>query len=332
MTALRVLVVENAGEHRLANVIEREASTELAGIANTGRDAIDLTKRLLPEALLMSANVRAVNVFEATREIMTAVPTPIIIVVDETGPGAERARAKAREAGALTAVPFPAHTSELIDIVRAMAAVRLVRRRPPRAPSAPRARAARHHATCVVIGASTGGPAALRGIFAGIPSGLEAPILVTQHISSGFAEGMVYWWNDAGPLRAKIAEDREPLRNGTIYVAPDNGHLTISADYAVAISNAPPSGGHRPSASVMFQSAAERFGAGAFAVILSGMGRDGVDGLAFVHRAGGTVCAQDEASCAVFGMPKAAIDAGIVDFVLPLDAISRRIADAVASS
>ncbi len=142
----------------------------------------------------------------------------------------------------------------------------------------------------------------------------------------------MYWWNAAGPLHAKIAEDGEPLCNGTIYVAPDNGHLTISPTFTVAISNAPPAGGHRPSASVMFSSAAERYGAGAFAVILSGMGRDGVDGLEFVHRAGGTVCAQDEASCAVFGMPKAAIDAGVVDHILPLDAISRHIADAVAST
>jgi two-component system chemotaxis response regulator CheB len=331
MTALRVLVVENAGEHRLANVIEREPSTELAGIANTGADAIALTLRVRPEAILMASTVHAVDAFEAAREIMTVAPTPIILVVDEVGAAAERVRENAREAGAVTAVPFPASSSELIDIVRAMAAVRLVRRRPQRT-HAPRSRITHRGATCIAIGASTGGPAALRGIFARIPAGLEAPILVTQHISRGFAEGMVYWWNAAGPLRAKIAEDREPLRNGTIYVAPDDGHLTVSRDYAVAISDAPPSGGHRPSASVMFRSAAERFGAGAFAVILSGMGRDGVDGLEFVHRAGGMVCAQDEASCAVFGMPRAAIDAGVVDVVLPLDAISRRIADAVAPS
>jgi two-component system, chemotaxis family, protein-glutamate methylesterase/glutaminase len=331
VTALRVLVVENAGEHRLTGVIENEPSTELSGVAHSGTEAIALAQRLRPEAILMASNVRSVGAYDAVREIMTEAPTPIIVVVDETGAGAERARANAREAGAVTAVPFPASTSELIDIVRAMAAVRLVRRRPSR-PAAPGSRPARRRVSCVAIGASTGGPAALRGIFAGIPSDLEAPILVTQHISNGFAEGMVYWWNSAGALRAKIAVDGEPLRNGTIYVAPDNGHLTISAQHTIAISDAPPTGGHRPSASVMFRSAAERFGAGAFAVILSGMGRDGVEGLEYVHRAGGTVCAQDEASCAVFGMPKAAIEAGVVDFVLPLDAISRRIADAVAST
>lgn len=335
MTALRVLVVENDGERRLADLIAGDPATELTAVAATGRQAVAMTQRFLPDAVLMASNVLVNNAFEATREIMTVAPTPVIMVVDEVGAGAERVGARAREAGALAAVPFPARPGELIDTVRAMAAVRLVRRRPPRAaretrpPGRPRAH---HGATIVAIGASTGGPAALRAIFAAMPADLAAPVLVTQHISSGFSEGMVYWWDAAGPLRAKIAEHDEPLSNGTIYVAPDNRHLTISATHTVALSDAPASGGHRPSASVMFRSAAERYGAGAFAVILSGMGRDGVQGLEFVHRLGGTVCAQDEASCAVFGMPKAAIDAGLVDIVLPLDAISARIAAAVAAS
>jgi two-component system chemotaxis response regulator CheB len=338
VSALRVLVVENSGERRLADAITIEPTTELVGVGATGLQAIALTKRLHPEAILISANVLGVNAFDATREIMTIAPTPVIVVFDANSTDAERVRVRARAlaAGALAAVPHYANAFELIDLVRAMAGVKVVRRRPEREAHAPRppvrAHAKRPGTTCVSIGASTGGPAALRGIFAGIPAGFEAPILVTQHISTGFSEGMVSWWNAAGPLHAKIAEHGEPLRNGTIYVAPDEGHLTIADDYAIAISHAPPSGGHRPSASVMFRSAAERFGAGALAVILSGMGRDGVDGLEHIRHAGGIVCAQDEASCAVFGMPKAAIDAGVVDFILPLDAISRHIADAVASS
>jgi two-component system, chemotaxis family, protein-glutamate methylesterase/glutaminase len=335
VTVLRVLVVENDGERRLAEVIANDPSTELCAVAATGRQAIVLTQRAHPDAILMASNVLDGNAFDTTREIMTVAPTPVIVIIDEVGAAAERARARAQEAGALVAVPFPARNAELIATVRAMAAVHLVRRRPraaaaTRAPSPPRA--ARHGATIVAIGASTGGPAALRGIFAAIPADLQAPILVTQHISTGFSDGLVHWWNSAGPLRAKVAEEGEPVANGTIYVAPDDRHLTISAWHTIALSNAPPSGGHRPSASVMFRSAAERFGAGAFAVILSGMGRDGVDGLEFIHRLGGTVCAQDEASSAVFGMPKAAIDAGIVDLILPLNEISRHIADAVASA
>ena len=324
-----MLVVENEGEHRLADAVANGPATELEASATTGRQAVALAQRLQPDAILMASSVMGGNAFDATREIMTVAPTPVVMVIDEIGAGAERTRARSREAGALAAVPFPAQVADLHDLLHAMAAVRLVRRHPAR-PERP-ARAVRRSAQVVAIGASTGGPATLRTIFAEMPAGLEAPVLVTQHISTGFTDGLVGWWNTAGPLRAKIAEDGEPLANGTIYVAPDDGHLTISPSFAVAISDAPPSGGHRPSASVMFRSVAERFGPGTLAVILTGMGRDGVDGLADVRRAGGSICAQDEASCAVFGMPKAAIDAGLADFILsPLD-ISRHIADAVAS-
>jgi two-component system, chemotaxis family, protein-glutamate methylesterase/glutaminase len=334
VNVLRVLVVENDGDVRLAELIANEPVTELAAVAATGRQAIALAQRLAPDVILMASNVLAVNAFEATREIMTVAPTPIVLVLDEIGAVAERARTKAQAAGALTAVPFPAHGRDLIDTLLMMAGVGVVRRRPRAggvAAAAPPPRAPHRGATIVAIAASTGGPAALRSIFATMPAGLEAPIIVTQHITTGFTEGMAYWWNNAGPLHAKMAEDGETLCNGTIYVAPDDRHLTVSAAHAIALSGAPPSGGHRPSANVMFRSAAERFGAGAFAVILSGMGRDGVEGLEWIHRAGGTVCAQDEATCAVFGMPKAAIEAGIVDVILPLNSISRRIADAVAT-
>ena len=338
MTLLRVLVVENDGERRLAELIANDPSTELSAVAATGRQAIALTQRLRPDAILMASNVLGVNAFDTTREIMTLAPTPIIVIVDEVGAGAERARARAQEAGALAAVPFPTQSARAdrnhthhggraagtppssgrgCDVCRVCCF------------AAARGATRRDHRRYRRFNRWTGRAAR---IFAAIPADLEAPILVTQHISSGFSDGMVYWWNAAGPLRTKIAEDGEPLANGTIYVAPDDRHLTISAGHTIALSDAPPNGGHRPSANVMFRSAAERFGAGTFAVILSGMGRDGVDGLEFVHRAGGTVCAQDEASSAVFGMPKAAIDAGIVDFILPLDAISRHIADAVVST
>lgn len=328
MSALRILVAESPSAHRLADVVANDPAGELAGVAGSARHAVTLARRMQPDAILMSSAVAGGGAIEATREIMTVAPAPIVVVLDDAGAPAERARTELLAAGALAAVPFPDRSDELRDLLHSMAAVGLVRRRPPRAARPPRAR---RGARVVAIGASTGGPATLRAMFAALPAGLDAPVLVTQHISSGFSDGMVNWWNAAGPLRAKIAEDGEQLAPGTIYVAPDDRHLTISPALAIAISDAPPSGGHRPSASVMFRSAAERFGAGTLAVILTGMGRDGVDGLAEVRRAGGRVYAQDEASCAVFGMPKAAIDAGLADFILPPDAISRHIADAVAS-
>ena len=324
-----MLVVENDGERRLADVIANDPQTELAAVAATGRQAIALTRRVRPDAIVMASNVLGVNAFDATREIMSVEPTPIVVVFDEVGASAERARTRSQEAGAVAAVPYPAQTSELTALVLTLASVQLVRRRPAR--PLREAHARRRSMRVVAIGASTGGPAALRTIFAALPGDLDVPILVTQHITSGFSDGMVTGWNAAGPLRAKIAEEGERLCNGTIYVAPDEHHLAVSAGSTVALSNAPPVDGLRPSASVMFRSAAECFGAGTLAVILTGMGRDGVGGLAEVRRAGGIVYAQDEPTSAVFGMPKAAIDAGLVDFILPLSAIARHITEAVSS-
>jgi two-component system chemotaxis response regulator CheB len=343
VTRLRVLVVERDGESVLADLVRGTATTELIAVATTGAEAITQTQRLRPGAVLMSSAIGAHDAGATTREIMTLAPAPVIVVIDEPDATAERARTNVLAAGAVAtpaALPraasaeFRARARGLIETMHAVAAVPLVRRRPARtAPRPPVTPGRRRRGNAVIaIGASTGGPAALHGIFAAMPAEFGAPILVTQHIAPGFTVGMVGWLDAAGPLRVKLAEHGEPLLSATVYVAADDRHLTISADHAIALTDTQASGGHRPSATVMFRSVADRFAARTFAVILTGMGRDGVDGLADVRRAGGTIYAQDEASCAVFGMPKAAIDAGVVDLVLPLEAIPNHLADAVAAT
>jgi two-component system chemotaxis response regulator CheB len=341
MTALRVLVAENVGDGRLAETIAGEASLSLAAVASSGMAAIALTQRLRPDAIVMASNIIGVDAFAAAREIMALEPTPIIMAIDDAGASAERARSDARDAGAVASVamPSPAGSADhalgrarLIDAITTFVSVKLVRRRlrlPGRVRGASRPTPARR-AGAIAIGASTGGPSALHRIFSALPGSLDAPVLVTQHISAGFSEGMVAWLDAAGPLRVKVAADGESLRNGTAYFPADDRHLTVTPERTIALAPAPPDAGHRPSVSVMFRSVAERFGSATCAIILTGMGRDGVDGLDAVRRAGGTVYAQDEASCAVFGMPKAAIDAGVVDLILPLDAIARHIARAAA--
>jgi two-component system, chemotaxis family, protein-glutamate methylesterase/glutaminase len=340
VTPLRVLVVERAGESVLADLVRATAGTELIAVATTGAQAIAQTQRLRPDAVLMSSAISAQNASATTREIMTLAPAPVIVVIEEPGAAAERARANVLAAGAMAtpaALPraasaeFGARAQSLIETMHAVAAVPLVRRRPARPAARPQGRRRRGDVV-VAIGASTGGPAALHGIFAAMPPGFGAPILVTQHIAAGFTTGMVGWLDAAGPLHVKLAEHGELLQNATVYVAVDDRHLTVSADHAIALTDMQPSGGHRPSATIMFRSVAERFAARTYAVILTGMGRDGVDGLTDVRRAGGTIYAQDEASCAVFGMPKAAIDAGVVDLVLPLEAIPNHLAEAVAAT
>jgi two-component system, chemotaxis family, protein-glutamate methylesterase/glutaminase len=177
----------------------------------------------------------------------------------------------------------------------------------------------------VAVGSSAGGPAALHEILSRLDRDFALPIVITQHISPGFVDGMVRWLDDASALKVKVAEHGEPLRDGVVYVAADNHHLTIAKDRTIALSDEPLVAGHRPSATVLFKSAAKAYGAGVLAIILTGMGKDGVDGLAAIQSAGGTVIAQDEKSSAVFGMPKAAIDAGYTDEIISLDGIIARI-------
>jgi two-component system chemotaxis response regulator CheB len=174
----------------------------------------------------------------------------------------------------------------------------------------------------IAVAASTGGPAALQRLLADLPADFGVPLAVVQHITPGFVRGLADWLNGSCDLRVKVAEGGEPLAPHTVYLAPDGHHLGLAGPDTVALSAAPPVGGFRPSATHLFESVARACGPATTAVILTGMGDDGVAGLRAVRRAGGRVIAQDEKSCVVFGMPGAAVAAGLADLVLPLDGIA----------
>ena len=174
----------------------------------------------------------------------------------------------------------------------------------------------------VALASSTGGPRALQELLAALPSDFPVPILAVQHLARGYAGHLVSALAANCPMRVKLAEHREPLAAGTIYIAPDDYHLGVADRHSMELSGAPPVEGFRPSATWLFSSVALRFGADAVAVILSGMGQDGVAGLVEIRRAGGLIVAQDETSSAVYGMPCAAAEANLQDFVLPLPAIA----------
>jgi two-component system chemotaxis response regulator CheB len=178
----------------------------------------------------------------------------------------------------------------------------------------------------VAIAASTGGPTALQGLLANLSGGFVLPILVVQHITPGFTPGLAAWLNSLSPLRVKVAEHGEHLAPHTVYLAPDERHLGVSNWGAVTLVEAPPISGFRPSGTFLFESVARAFGASALAVILTGMGTDGVEGLRALRQAGGRIIAQDEKTSVVFGMPGAAIVAGLADAVLPLGAIAAHLA------
>jgi two-component system chemotaxis response regulator CheB len=168
----------------------------------------------------------------------------------------------------------------------------------------------------VALGASTGGPKLLAEVLGGLPRGLPASVLLVQHLPNGFHEGFVHWLNQEIALPVSIATDGDALVPGKVLVAPGERHLEVLRLGSVRLLDTPPIGSHRPSATRLFESLAQTYGANSMGVILTGMGRDGADGLVALRKVGGLCIAQDEASSLIFGMPRSAIEAGAVDRVL----------------
>ena len=173
----------------------------------------------------------------------------------------------------------------------------------------------------VAIASSTGGPRALAQIFSEMLGGFPAPIVVAQHVSDGFASGLVEWLDSVTPVKVKFAADRETLRKDHVYFAPAGMHIMVKANGRLALEAAPPKDLFHPSCDLLLASAGEAFGAQSLGVILTGMGDDGVEGLRSIRKHGGYTVAQDESTSVVFGMPKVAIDNGLIDSVCPLGEI-----------
>jgi two-component system chemotaxis response regulator CheB len=222
--------------------------------------------------------------------------------------------------------------------VKNMAAVRVVKRRPRLTPAAPEAighrpqatapaapvsgPAARRRIELVAIGSSTGGPDALGKIIRALPANAPVPILIVQHITVGFHQGLVDWLNNVTPLSVKLgAEGHRPVA-GEVILAPGEHHMSVDGAKRIKLTAESPVRGHRPSATHLFRSVAQVYAANALGVILTGMGDDGADGLVELRRAGSWVIGQDEATCVVYGMPREAAARGAVSEVLPLPEIA----------
>ncbi len=177
----------------------------------------------------------------------------------------------------------------------------------------------------VAIASSTGGPSALLKILKGLPASFPVPVVIVQHICEGFGQGFVDWLNKECALTIKTADRGEPLQAGSVYVAPDGFHVLIDPGRTVRLSKSMPVNGLRPNATLMMESAAKVYGAAVLGIILTGMGRDGADGMREIKAAGGLTLAQSPESCVVFGMPKEAIELGVVDKVLPVERMADEI-------
>jgi len=332
---INVLIVEDSAvvSALLTAIIENEADFHVVGHAKTGLEAIKLSERLDPDLITMDIRMPEMDGIEAIRAIMSTKPKPIVVISSNVDDELQISF-KAIDEGALAVLEKPCSLNdpqfssiqrEMVNTIRGMAEVKLVKRRLEKKVAIPYQNKSVLKYHLVAIGSSTGGPQALKSILTGLPANFPLPIVVTQHISNGFVEGLSEWLNDSSDLRVKVAEDEEKLMAGTVYFAPDHYHCQIqhvAGQLSIQLYKDHEVNNFIPSVSRLFASVAEVCPGRAIGVILSGMGNDGADGLLAMRQAECLTVAQDEQSSIVFGMPDAAIQLNAVTKVLAAEQIS----------
>jgi two-component system chemotaxis response regulator CheB len=340
-TTIRVLVVADSSPRRAAlnRILQRDGDIAVMAQAGTALDAPALVRRILPHVVIVDLQLADGGGQDAIEQIMANTPTPILVLLAPVEDRTSRAAVGALAAGALDALPTPERwtlrlEAELRRTVRQLRKITVVRhprrgRIPPPVRRAPDPQPG--GPAVVALAASTGGPSALATVLAGL-HGLLAPVLVVQHLHADFTHGMIDWMSRASALPVSMAADGELAESGRVYLAPGDRHLRLGVNRRLELASTPVTV-HRPSADQLFESVAERAGRAGVGVLLTGMGEDGARGLLAMLRQGGHTFAQDEASSAVFGMPRAAQRLGAVadGDLLPLDRLAAAVLRAVSA-
>jgi two-component system, chemotaxis family, protein-glutamate methylesterase/glutaminase len=320
MTTVRALICADSPVYAAAlrRMLEHEGDIKVAFVCGRAEDAIAALPTVNPDLVAMDLWLPGMDGLQAVEEIMSSRPLPIVVLMTATADQGEKAAA-VLAAGALDAI-----VKEDLDLVDpASPAASAFRRRARTLSNAqvirhPRARLPRpamnHYASVIGICASAGGPRALARVLAELPADYAIPILVVQHMATGFTEGLASWLNHIAAIPVAVAPAGERVTAG-VWIAPEQAHLTLGVTGRFRFDTETVAGPHRPSGDVLLSSLAAVAGPAAVAVILSGMGSDGAEGAAEVMRRGGIAMAQDEQSSAIFGMPYSAINHG-VDHVL----------------
>ncbi len=334
---IRVLLVDDSALVRLTltRLLQAEGDIEVVGTAENGLQALEMVRRLQPDVVVTDLMMPEMDGVTFIHQQMHIAPMPILVVSALSQSNEETL--KALEAGALDFVqkPTSGRLSEMGEDLRQK--VRLAAGVSPQALQnlARLARAvpalpgegltlARPEVHLIVIASSTGGPQALRALLSSLPGTLPVPLAIVQHLPEGFTSLLAERLNALSPLEVVEAQEGLSLRPGRVVVARAGYHLKFrqqNHEVTCHLDSEPADSLHRPSADVLFASAAEVFGAHVLAVVLTGMGRDGTAGAAVVKARGGRVIAESSATAVVFGMPRAVQEAGLADIVSPLDKI-----------
>lgn len=336
---VRVLVVDDSALMRklIPQMLEADQSIEVVGTAMDGNFCLKKIEELKPNVITLDLQMPGMNGIDTLKEIMRRNPLPVIVVSSHSTEGAS-ITFKALGLGAFDFVTKPqdagAHMAdaarELIAKIKAAADCKVVRSgallgMPARPEKIAAGKFAPLPSRTVAIGISTGGPQALEFLLAQQPPDFPGTILVVQHMPSGFTEMFARRLDELSALRVKEAQSGDVLEAGRVLICPGNRHMTVkrlAMEDVVVLNEDAAVNGHRPSVDVLFDSLAQEFGRSGIAVLMTGMGDDGAQGLGAVKKAGGMTIAQSEESCVVFGMPKAAIERGYATRVVALDELS----------
>ena len=342
MGKIRVLLVDDSSLTRslLRAFLEDDQDIEIVGEAVNGREAVKLARELKPNLVTMDLEMPVMNGMEAIEEIMATRAVPIL-VVSSVADAHNTYEAVAH--GALEVIAKPEYdagkAAEFVAKVKVLAGVPVIthiRSRlkdlesfgvlpsPSGAPLLPvrQENVGVGYSRIFAIASSIGGPQALSLVLAQLPADFPCPILVSQHISAGFAGGMADWLAGLCKVRVRLAQDGELIVPGVVYISPAEANLVVTSSRCIALQQQLPAAIYHPSCDALLNTVAEVYGRQSIGIILTGMGRDGAQGIANIREAGGTTLAQDEASSVIFGMNKVAIDSGCVQKVLSVDAIA----------
>jgi len=339
---IRVLVVDDSALMRklIPQILERDNTIEVVGTAMDGAFGLKKIEEVHPHVITLDLEMPRMDGTEMLRQIMRSDRIPVIIVSSHSVAGAA-ATFKALALGAFDFVAKPRDgaqdrmdeiASELISKIKVAAKARTQRWQSgipvnnndkPIVKPAPRPKAS--PTKIIAIGSSTGGPNTLQYLLSQLPSDFSAAMVVVQHMPEGFTEMFAKRLDESCSLEVKEAQSGDLLIAGRVLIAPGSKHMRVRRmplGDIVVLSDDPPVNGHRPSVDLLFRSVAQEFGPTSIAILMTGMGEDGAEGVGAVRAAGGLTIAQSEESCVVFGMPKAAIDKGFVTRVVPLETMA----------
>lgn len=347
---IRVLIVDDSAFMRkvISDILKTDADIEVVATARNGKDGLEKAIALQPDIITLDLEMPVMNGLEALAELMKLKPVPKVIILSNLRYEDGDAVVNALEIGAIDYVAKPTRIlmehhaeqirEELINKIKLICRSKAtyypqIKSEYKRVSDVKKYSIESKSETSlkyiIAIGASTGGPKALQEVLTKLPMNIPAAILVVQHMPPGFTKSLAKRLDSLSRIGVKEAEDGDILIPGRAYIAPGNHHMLIEKymdnEYKISLNKEAPENGHRPSVSTMMKSVAETGHKNIIAVIMTGMGNDGSEGMLKIKEAGGKTIAQDESTCVVYGMPKAAVNIGAIDTIAPLHDIKTEI-------